>query len=473
MTNSPDRPPAAGLPGTGTAARTAAPVSEAAATKSAAPGTRIALALLLLTYVALATLWAEPGSNIVLATSGGSPDWLLGPLQPLGAGFAGGGLSGPLFYAGLWVALALYCGVLVGAAQIRPRTVGAAIVGAHILFALAPPLLSQDVFSYIAYARLDVVHDLNPYLHSPSDAPQDSVFPFAGSKDFTSVYGPLFTVATFPLAETSVPFAFWALKTVAALATLGVVALVWRCAQRLGRDPRLPALAVGLNPLVLVHGVGGAHNDALTVLLWMGGVAALVAARPARDAVAGALTAASGAVKASAGVVAPFMLVGAPRRWALIGGAAVATLGVVAVAVIAFGDGAPESLGVLSDNQDRTSRWSLPQRAADGLAGITGGSAGSLVDYTRAVFGGLFVVALVLLLRTAWRRRADVAGWIGPAGWATLALLAASAWLVPWYAIWLMPLAALAADRRLLVTSIAFCAYMMVIAMPLEPFSPY
>ena len=83
------------------------------------------------------------------------------------------------------------------------------------------------------------------------------------------------------------------------------------------------------------------------------------------------------------------------------------------------------------------------------------------------------MVALALLLRAAWRRRADVAGWVAPAGWATLALLVASAWLVPWYAIWLMPLAALGADRRLLVASIAFCAYMMVIAMPLEPFSPY
>ena len=429
--------------------------------------------MLLLIYVALAALWSEPGSDVVLATSGGSPGWLLGPLEPLGAGFADGGLSGPLFYGGLWAALALYCAVLVGAGRLSTGAVVSAIVGAHILFALAPPLLSQDAFSYIAYARLDVVHDLNPYTHSPSDIPADPVFGFAGSKDFTSVYGPLFTVATFPLAKTSVPFAFWALKAIAALASLGVVALVWWCARRLGRDPRLPALAVGLNPLVLVHVVGGAHNDALTVLLWMGGVAALIAARPPREALAGALTAASGAVKASAGLVAPFMLIGARRRWALIAGAAAAALGVAIVAVVAFGDGALESLGVLSDNQDRTSRWSLPQRAADGLAALTDGSAQSIVDHTRVAFAGLFVLALALLLRAAWRRRADVAGWVAPAGWATLALLVASAWLVPWYAIWLMPLAALGADRRLLVASIAFCAYMMVIAMPLEPFSPY
>ena len=448
-----------------------APAWEAEAARGrAAPA---ALALLLCTYVALAALWSEPGSDVVLATSGGSPGWLLGPLRPLGAGFADGGLSGPLFYAGLWIALGLYCGVLAGANRFGTRAVAGAIVFGHVVFALAPPILSQDAFSYIAYARLDVLHGLNPYTHSPSDMPGDAVFPFAGSKDFTSVYGPLFTVATFPLAKTGVPVAFWILKAVAALASLGVVALVWRCAHRLGRDPRLPALAVGLNPLVLTHVVGGAHNDALTVLLWMGGVATLVAARPPREPAAGALTAASGAVKASAGIVAPFMLIGARRRLALIAGAGVAVLGVVILAVIAFGDGALESLGVLSDNQDRTSHWSIPQRAADGLAALTGGSASSIVDYTRAAFGALFVLALGLLLRTAWRRRNDIAGWIAPAGWATVALLVASAWLVPWYAIWLMPLAALGGDRRLLVASIAFCAYMMVIAMPLEPFSPY
>jgi hypothetical protein len=258
-----------------------------------------------------------------------------------------------------------------------------------------------------------------------------------------------------------------------ALASLGIVALVWWCAQRLGRDPRLPALVVGLNPLVLVHVIGGAHNDALTVLLWMGGVAALVAARPARELAAGALTAAAGAVKASAGIVAPFMLVGARRRGALIAGAAAAVMVVVVLSVIAFEDEALESLGVLSDNQSRTSRWSIPQRSADALAAITGGSADSIVDYTRAAFAVLLVAAVALLLRSAWRQRADVAGWLAPAGWATLALLVASAWLVPWYALWVLPLAALADDRRLLVSTIAFCAYMMVIAMPLEPFSPY
>ena len=438
-----------------------------------APGSsaRAALGVLGATYVALAVLWAARGSNVVLATTaGGSPDWLLGPFEPLAAGFADGGLGGPLFYAGLWIALLAYCAVLAHASAFSTRTVAGAIAAAHVLFLLAPPLLSQDVFSYIAYARLDVVHGLDPYTHSPSDAPGDAVYPFAGSKDFTSVYGPVFTVATFPLAKTGVPFAFWTLKAVAALASLGIVALVWRCARGLGRDPRLPALIVGLNPLVLVHVVGGAHNDALTVLLWMGGVAALVAGR---EVLAGCLTALSGAVKVSAAVLGPFMLIGARRRGALLAGAIGGAALAVAVALIAFGDSALEAFALLGDNQERTSRWSIPQRSADAIAGLAGGSAADMVDYTRAVLGLALIGAVALLLRTAWRRRAMPGGWIAPAGWATLGVLLTTAWLVPWYAIWLLPLAALGGDRRLVAASIVLCAYMMVIAVPLEPFSPY
>jgi hypothetical protein len=178
-------------------------------------------------------------------------------------------------------------------------------------------------------------------------------------------------------------------------------------------------------------------------------------------------------VKASAAVVGPFMLIGARRRGALLGGVAAGVFVAVAIAVVAFGDSALEAFALLGDNQERTSRWSVPQRSADAIAEVTGASAGDVVDYTRALLGLALVIAVVLLLRAAWRRRSVPGAWIAPAGWATLGVLLTTAWLVPWYAIWLLPLAALGADRRLVVASIALCAYMMVIAMPLEPFSPY
>ena len=192
-----------------------------------------------------------------------------------------GSLGGPLFYAGLWLALALWGAVVIRARGLSPRTAIAAVVAVHIVFLLAPPLLSQDVFSYIAYARLGVEHDLNPYEHAPDAVPGDAVYPYAGSKTATSAYGPLFTLVTYPLAGLGVPTAYWILKVLAALASLALVAVVWRTAEQLGRDPVAPALFVGMNPLTLVHVVGGAHNEAYVVLLTMVGVLAWASGREA------------------------------------------------------------------------------------------------------------------------------------------------------------------------------------------------
>jgi hypothetical protein len=66
---------------------------------------------------------------------------------------------------------------------------------------------------------------------------------------------------------------------------------------------------------------------------------------------------------------------------------------------------------------------------------------------------GFGVVALGLLV---WVRRG--ADWVTAAGWATLALLLSTAWLLPWYGAWLMPLAALSGDRRRRLAGLAFTA---------------
>jgi uncharacterized membrane protein len=433
----------------------------------------LALGALGLIYTALAVPVAAPGSAVVLATAERSPDWLLGPWQVFGASGADGPLAGPLFYVGLWLAMVSYVVVLAGSRSIGPRLAIGSIVAFHLLFLLAPPLLSQDVFSYISYARLEVVHSLNPYTHSPDAVPSDAAFAFAGSKDASSAYGPLFTLVTYPLAKMSVPVAFWILKVVAALASLGIVALSWKCAERLGRDPVFVALAVGLNPLVLVHVVGGAHNDALVVLPVVGAVLVSVsgvgasAGRRAREGLGGALSALATGIKVSAGLVLPFLFLGARRKGAVIIGAAAAALAIVAVSLIAFGGDALDALGLIGENQDRTSRWSLPQRSADAVAGITNVSGNTAIDLTRAVFIVAFAALLLVLLYRTWSAPNGSSYWVTALGWATLGLLVASAWLVPWYAIWLLPLAALSGSRPLLIASLVLCAYMLVIAVPL------
>ena len=75
----------------GRATRTA----RARATGSARAALAASAALCLL-YVALAALPAADGSNLVLGTAGGSPDWLLGPLRAVGGDWTDGPLGGPV-----------------------------------------------------------------------------------------------------------------------------------------------------------------------------------------------------------------------------------------------------------------------------------------------------------------------------------------------------------------------------------------
>jgi len=438
---------------------------------SALPRTRAArglgagaLAGLCVVYALLAALPAAPGSRLVLATAGGSPGWLLGPLRFAGIGAARGTLAGPLFYGGLWLALILYVVTLARLRDLPERAVLWTIAGLHLLFLLAPPLLSQDVFSYIAYARMGVEHSLNPYTHSPLAIPGDPVFAFAGSKDAVSVYGPIFTLLTYPLAPLGVAGAFWVLKAVMAACSLGIVALVWKGARALGRDPLLPAAFVGLNPLVLVHVVGGAHNEALVVLLTVAGIVLWVGGRRSETGGAGLATAAAG-IKASAGLVVPFLILGDRERWrrALLAAVAVG-IAIAVIGLAVFGTHALDALSFLNSNQAHSSRWSFPYKTAQLLGAVL---PGGRLDYrgpVRAVYGAAFGLVLLWLLWRTWRGELRP---IRAAGWATLAILIASAWLVPWYALWLLPLAALASDRRLMAASVVLCGWMLVIAVPL------
>ena len=72
------------------------------------------------------------------------------------------------------------------------------------------------------------------------------------------------------------------------------------------------------------------------------------------------------------------------------------------------------------------------------------------------------VVAVVLLVR----RRGD---WISNAGWATVALIASLAWVMPWYVIWLLPLAALGTSVALRRTALALTVFLVLVFLPSSP----
>ena len=71
-------------------------------------------------------------------------------------------------------------------------------------------------------------------------------------------------------------------------------------------------------------------------------------------------------------------------------------------------------------------------------------------------------VALVTLYQLARYERGPRRDWLAGAGWATLVLIASASWLVPWYVIWLLPLAALGRSRALRGAALALTLFLIL-----------
>jgi hypothetical protein len=399
--------------------------------------------------------------SLPLATPSIGPDFVPGgdfgpggsawPNGVLGL-FSDGFLSQPTaFLCLLWLAIAIWIVLLANARDLGLRwtawTAGILIA----LFVLAPPLLSLDLFSYIAYARLGAEHGLNPYEYAPAAIPgDDAAARVVDYRDAVSVYGPLFTLGTYPLALLGVPFALWSLKLLAGASVAAIAAIVARLARLRGIDPAGAVAFVALNPIVLVQLVGGGHNDAVTAAIATAALAASLALRPFTAGVGYVL---AGAVKVSGAIYAPFAIVGARgpgRRRRLIAGIASAVVVVGAVSLAAFGTGVTEALSVAGGNHGQISRWSVPAVLSRGT--------GVDVDAIRLLAVVAFAIAVAWLLVAV----AHGFDWVRAAAWATLGVLVASAYIVPWYLIWLLPVAAISRDRVLIGATILMTVFQAV-----------
>jgi len=216
---------------------------------------------------------------------------------------------------------------------------------------------------------------------------------------------------------------------------------------------------VVLNPLVLIHLVGGAHNDALMVGLLAAGLALAVRRRPVLGA---ALVAAAALVKAPAalGLAAVAAIwaaqLGGRRpglRAATATGAVAAATTVVVTTIAGTGYGWIGALGTPIS----PGNWSLTGLLGQWTAGSFGASLS--VDLWR--WAGMLATLVVAGLVCAYRHRL---GPLAGLGIVLIALVAFGPAVRPWYAIWgLVPLgAALPAARRwLAVPSAALTAVVL------------
>jgi hypothetical protein len=362
-------------------------------------------------------------------------------------------------------------------------------------FVLVPPMYSRDVYAYIAQGAM-VLRGIDPYSSGPSaleNALVDDV-PVMW-RDTPAPYGPVFLLlaaAVVKLTGAHTILAGFGMRLIALAGVALIARYVPRLAEHCGVPPTSAFWLGVLNPLLLAHLIGGAHNDALMIGLMVCGLAIALDERTGR--VAGLTHRASRPVRsppAGAAIVALAVLVKAPAavalavlvpiwarrlsgRWTLpratAGTTAVAALVLTVVTLISgLGYGWVNALDTPTAAKNGMSmttnagQW-LGQLAA--ALGVADAADVLALCRTAGVIAALLIAAWALL-------RALAPGRIRPANpvWAlglTLTAFAALSPVVqPWYLLWgFVPLAAAAAHRPrvrwfMIVVSVALLFYLL------------
>ena len=173
---------------------------------------------------------------------------------------------------------------------------------------LAAPILSRDVYSYLMQGAM-LRDGFDPYTQGAAANPGPMLLEVSHDwRNTTTPYGPLHLwlgegITRLVGDHVTAGVVLYKLVSVA-----GMAAILWavpRIAARLGADPALATWLGVANPVLVLHMVGGMHNESLMVgLVSLGLVAALD-----RRFVAGvAIIAVAVSLKATAAIALPFVV---------------------------------------------------------------------------------------------------------------------------------------------------------------------
>jgi hypothetical protein len=402
------------------------------------------------------------------------PSWMAGPLSGLWPWHV------PPFRTLKWLFTATFGAMFVAYAlaawtsrRLHAGWVIAVLVALQVILFLAPPLQYTDIFNYINYARMGVVHHLNPYTTLPLHEPhRDPTYILSNWHYLRTPYGPLFTLLGYAIVPLGAVASFWVFKALLALSSLGLMALVWWGARLLGRAPG-PAIAlVGLNPIVLVWGTGADHYDVIMMLLVLGGLLlpltphrlgretlsrhVALARWPALGAALGGVLVIAGlGVKASAAVfIPPAIAIAGRHRRAMVISMAGAALVVGAVALVVFGP----HLGGVPAQTTLVSPQGIPN-----LIGFVLGLGGA-TPLLRNVLSGVAAIAVVAASARMWRRQDHAMECLCVCAFALILTLG---WSAPWYVLWALPFAALCLKDRWRVAVLVYTAYALIASSPI------
>ncbi len=212
----------------------------------------------------------------------------------------------------LGVGLIAWAWVRLGREVLARRVGGRAVLSTAAAWLapvlLCPPLFTRDIFSYLAQGALPL-NGFDPYAVGPEALPgifTDNVHYFW--QDTPAPYGPLFILYAKGVAWLAGDTIILGVVLMRLALLPGLFLLVWalpELSRRMGGRPALALWIAVANPMMIVHMVGGGHNDLLVVGLLA--ASALVALR-GQHAGGIVLATLAMAVKASAGVALPFLV---------------------------------------------------------------------------------------------------------------------------------------------------------------------
>lgn len=345
---------------------------------------------------------------------------------------------------------------------------------------LSVPVFSRDTYSYLAQGAL-LRDGLDPYAVGPVGNPNsllDDVSPIWTIT--TAPYGPAFILVA-KLVTMIVGNNVVAGTMLLRLCMLpGLALLIWaapRLAHHLGTDGAKALWICVLNPLVLIHLMGGVHNEMLMVGLMAAGIALTLQRRH----VAGiTLLTIAIAVKATAGLALPFLCwvwmrhLREDRGWRPVRAFGTAVLASLTICVVGFAVlslAAGVGLGWLTAlaGSVKIINWlTVPTAAANLIHAFTSGLF-AVQFYTVLRIARLIgiIVILVSLPVLWWRfRRDDRDALLGIFGVMVVVVLFVPAAL-PWYYSWpLAVVAPLAQSRRAMAAIAGFSTWIMVIFKP-------
>src|ERR1700712_5633036 len=345
---------------------------------------------------------------------------------------------------------------------------------------LSVPVFSRDTYSYLAQGAL-LRDGLDPYLMSPIDNPNsllDNVSPIWTTT--TAPYGPAFILVA-KFVTNVVGNDVVAGTMLLRLCMLpGLVLLIW-AAPRVARHVRANGAAAlwicVLNPLVIIHLMGGVHNEMLMVGLMMAAIALTFSGRPVWGV---GLIAIAVAVKATAGLALPFMAwvwmrrlqarrnLGATQAFAIATAASVLIFGVV-FAVLSWVAGVGIGWLTALAGSVKIVNWLTVPPAPANLVNTIGSLFVSVnfyavLDTTRIIGIGIIAISLPLLW---WRFRHDDREALMGIALAMLVVVLFVPAALPWYYTWpLAVVSALAQSRAAIALIAGFSTWIMVIFKP-------